>query len=86
MDIDSDEGRPFTHDGDPALRVHVHNAKRRPNQWGYSLGKVNRDSDRLVDLAVCMVGARLGAKVVLDSGRVRASGPARRRRRGGVLA
>ena len=84
MDIDSDEeGRPFHHDGHPALRVHVHNARRRPNQWGYSLGKVNRDSSRLVDLAVCMVGARLGAKTVLDSGKVART--TRRRRRGGVL-
>lgn len=85
MDIDQDEGTPFPHDGHPALRVHVHNARRRPNQWGYSLGKVNRDSNRLVDLAVCMVGARLGAKLALDSGKVTAGGR-RRRRRGGVLA
>ena len=86
LDIDSDEeGAAFPHDGHPALRVHVHNAKRRPNQWGHSLGKVNRDSDKLVDLAVCMVGARLGAKLALDSGKVSAGKKARRRRRVGVL-
>ena len=68
-DIDEDQG--FHHDGHPALRVHVHQAKRRPNQWGFSLGKASRDSHQLVDLAVCMVGARLGRGVVLNSGKVR---------------
>lgn len=68
---DIDEDASLTHDGSPALRVHVHNARRRPNQWGFSLGKINRDSRKLVDLAVCMVGARLGRKIALDSGKVR---------------
>lgn len=66
-----DEDGAFKHDGHPALRTHTHNAKRRPNQWGYSLGKASRDSSQLVDLAVCMVGARLGRGVVLNSGKVR---------------
>jgi hypothetical protein len=65
------ETRPFTHDGHPGLRMHVHNAKRRPNAWGYSLGKASRDSTDLVDLAVCMVGARLGRRLVLNSGKAR---------------
>lgn len=65
-----DEGT-LTHDGNPALRVHVHNARRRPNQWGMTLGKQTRSSKKLVDLAVCMVGARLGRKIALDSGKVR---------------
>lgn len=65
------EHLPFTHDGDAALRMHVHNAKRRPNQWGYSLGKASRDSSDLVDLAVCMVGARLGRRLVLNAGKAR---------------
>lgn len=59
--------RPFTHDGDAILRLHVHNARRRANQWGMSLGKVSRDSHQLVDLAVAMVGARLGRQIVLNS-------------------
>lgn len=66
-----DEEQSFQHDGNPALRSHTHNAKRRPNQWGYTLGKASRDSHQLVDLAVCMVGARLGRGVVLNSGKVR---------------
>lgn len=62
-----DEDGTLTHDGNPTLRVHVHNARRRPNQWGMSLGKENRASTKLVDLAVCMVGARLGRRVALNS-------------------
>ena len=69
QEIDNDQA--FKHDGSPALRTHVHNAKRRPNQWGYSIGKASRDSHQLVDLAVCMVGARMGRGIVLNSGKVR---------------
>lgn len=64
-----DEEQSFRHDGDPMLRVHVHNARRRPNQWGVSLGKQSRDSKKLVDYAVTMVGARLGRRLVLNSGK-----------------
>lgn len=69
------ESPPFHHDGNSALRVHTHNAKRRPNQWGYSIGKASRDSHQLVDLAVCMVGARMGRGLVLNSGKVRKRRP-----------
>ena len=66
-----DEDQSFRHDGSPALRTHVHNTKRRPNQWGYSVGKASRDSSQLVDLAVCMIGARMGRGIVLNSGKYR---------------
>ena len=49
----------FTHDGDIRLRQHVRNARRRPNDYGVSLGKEHRESSRKVDLAVCAVGARM---------------------------
>jgi hypothetical protein len=62
---------PLRHDGSALLRVHVHNARRRPNQWGVSLGKVTRDSNKLVDLAVCMVGAVMGARIALNSGKLK---------------
>lgn len=65
------EAAQFRHDGDPRLRTHVHNAKSRPNQWGISLGKASRDSKQRVDLAVCMVGAVMGARIVLNSGKRR---------------
>lgn len=49
----------FTHDGDIRLRQHVRNARRRPNDYGVSLGKEHRESRRKIDLAVCAVGARM---------------------------
>lgn len=66
-----EEGLGFTHDGDPRLVDHVSNAKRRPNAWGTSLGKVSRDSTEKVDLAVAMVGAIMGARLALNSGKVK---------------
>lgn len=66
-----EEVEPFTHDGHSALRVHTHNARARTNKWGVSLGKKTRDSSDLVDLAVCMVGARLGRRIVMNSGKGR---------------
>lgn len=56
------------HDGHPMLRLHVRQARRYPVQWGVSLGKKTRDSKNLVDCAVAMVGARLGRRIVLNSG------------------
>jgi hypothetical protein len=61
-----DEEGTLTHDGHPVLRLHVHQARRRPNQWGMSLSKQTRDSSKLVDLAVAMVGSRLGRRLVLN--------------------
>lgn len=59
----------LTWDGHPALRAHAQNARRRPNQWGVTLGKPGRDSPHKIDLAVCMVGARMGRRLVLNSGK-----------------
>lgn len=59
----------FRHDGHPHLVTHVFNARQRPNDWGTSLSKVTRDSSNHVDLAVCMVGAVMGARLVLNSGK-----------------
>lgn len=61
----------FRHDGNVHLRTHVHNARKRPTMTGMSLGKVTRDSSKHVDLAVCMVGAVMGARIVLNSGKRR---------------
>lgn len=62
---------PLTWDGDAMFRQHVHNARRRPNQFGVGLGKRSRSSSKLVDHAVGMVGARLGRRLVLNSGKKR---------------
>lgn len=67
IDVEGD----LTHDGDPTLRLHVHNARRRPNQYGVSLGKINRSSAHLVDYAVSMVGARMGRQLALLSPKVK---------------
>ncbi|WP_312715488.1 terminase [Corynebacterium flavescens] len=69
--LDIDEEHTLTHDGHPMLRNHVHNARRRPNQWGVSLGKINRSSSDLVDYAVTMVGARLGRQLALLNPKVK---------------
>lgn len=66
--IDEDDG-DFAHDGDPIMRTHFHNARRRPNQWGTALGKSSRSSSKLVDYGVTAVGARLGRRIVLNSGK-----------------
>ncbi|QRY51738.1 terminase [Mycolicibacterium septicum] len=69
----------LTHDGDPALTLHVHNARARANQWGVTLGKESKNSKKLVDLAVCMVGAHLGRRLVLNNTKLR-NGPQKPRR------
>lgn len=81
LQIDGDDGNgnkdtepDFTWGGSSQLRLHIHNARRRPNQWGVSLGKITRDSNKLVDLAVCMVGSVMGARLALNSGKVRLRG------------
>jgi phage terminase large subunit-like protein len=53
------EARTLRHDGNLMLRIHVTNARRRPNAWGVSIGKEHRESRRKIDLAVCMIGARM---------------------------
>jgi phage terminase large subunit-like protein len=70
IDEDGLEG-VFRHDGHPILAQHVYQAKLRPNQWGVSLSKVTRDSSKHIDLAVCMVGAVMGARIALNSGRLK---------------
>lgn len=76
LEIDGDDGNGHTgttwrHGGSSKLRIHTHNARRRPNQWGVSLGKVTRDSNKHVDLAVCMVGSVMGARLALNSGKLK---------------
>jgi hypothetical protein len=61
------EEHTLKHDGDGRLRTHVRNAKRYPNRYGLSLWKGHRESARKVDLAVCMVGARMLRRLVLNN-------------------
>ena len=64
------------HDGDGRLRRHVRNARRYPNKWGISVWKGHRESSRKIDLAVCMIGARMVRRLVLNN-------PNRKRKRTG---
>ena len=59
----------FTHDGDARLRRHVLNARRYPVAGFVSIAKDRADSKNKIDLAVCMVGARMARRRVLNSGR-----------------
>ena len=54
----------FTWDGDGRLRSHVENARRVPNKYGFTVAKKHRESSRKIDLAVCMIGARMLARTV----------------------
>ena len=67
----------FTHDGDARLRRHVLAAKRYPTRFGMSLAKDHPESRRKIDLAVCMVGARLVRRLVMNSRKTRKRGAGR---------
>ncbi|GAA2108130.1 Terminase [Streptomyces synnematoformans] len=64
--IDITEG-DLTHDGDSRLQRHVLNARRRPNKYGVSIVKESRESPKKIDLAVCMIGARMVRRQLLAS-------------------
>lgn len=52
----------FRHDGHPVTAAHVHNARRRPNRWGVSVGKENRDSTRKIDALVAGCLSRMARR------------------------
>ncbi|MFG3046233.1 terminase [Streptomyces sp. NPDC048241] len=59
--------RGLVHDGHKVLRTHVINARRRTNRWGITIGKEHRESARKIDLAICMIGARMLRRMILNS-------------------
>lgn len=59
----------FTHDADARLRRHVLNARRYPVQGFVSISKSNRESKNKIDLAICMVGARMVRRQLLNNGK-----------------
>ena len=67
------------HNGDPRLRRHVLNARRRPNQWGISFGKETRESPLKVDALAALMLARMACV------RVQGEGVLAKRRRPGTL-
>lgn len=68
MTADEKYACPFTHDGHPALKQHMKNAKSYAGKDGVSLWKGHRESARKIDLAVCAVGARLVRRMVVNKG------------------
>ena len=62
------ESRAFAHDGHPTLVEHLKNARNTLTQHGWSISKVSRGSRKKIDLAVCMVGARMLRRVMLNKG------------------
>jgi phage terminase large subunit-like protein len=59
--------RQLVHDGHKVMRMHVINARRRTNAWGITIGKEHRESARKIDLAICMIGARMLRRIILNS-------------------
>lgn len=55
----------FHHDGDPRVRQHVLNARRRPNAWGVTFGKEHRESRRKIDALPAGVLARMARQAYL---------------------
>jgi phage terminase large subunit-like protein len=51
--------RVITHEGNKRISQYVYNAKRRPNQYGVTIGKEHRMSPRKIDWAIAAVLARL---------------------------
>ena len=58
----------FQHDGHPALRAHLRNARENRTDDGVSVRKNNRESGNKIDLAVCLIGAQMLRRVVLNVG------------------
>lgn len=59
--------KTFTHDGDSRVARHVANCRRKTNRYGYSLRKESRDSAKKIDAAICVIGARMVRRAVLQS-------------------
>lgn len=58
----------FTHDGDPILMTHLRNSRRAPTDMGVSMRKEGRESLKKIDAGVCLVGARMLRRMVLNAG------------------
>lgn len=59
----------FRTDGHKLVRQHFHNARRRPNQWGVTVGKEHRESQRKIDAVPATMLARTARRLLLASGK-----------------
>ena len=57
----------FTHDGDSALGEHVSNCRVNEFKGRWSVKKESPKSSKKIDLAVCMIGARMLYRHVKNS-------------------
>ena len=55
----------FRHDGHPTVRLHVHQARRRPNAWGVTVGKEHRESARKIDALPAGILSRMARRAYL---------------------
>ena len=55
----------------------MRNAKRAPGNYGVSVRKDNRESRHKIDLAVCLIGARMLRRIYLLSTKKGAPGKGR---------
>jgi hypothetical protein len=58
---------PVTFKASSWLEDHLRNAKRAPGKYGVSIRKDNRESRHKIDLAVCLIGARMLRRIYLLS-------------------
>jgi phage terminase large subunit-like protein len=56
--------KAFRHDGDKAVRQHFHNARRRPNNFGTTVGKEHRESKRKIDAVPATMLARTARRLL----------------------
>lgn len=71
----------FRHDGHPVVAQHVHNARKRPNAWGVSVGKEHRESSRKIDALPAGILSRMARRAYLALPRAQ-----QRRQRSGKAA
>lgn len=57
--------RQVSHNGDPQVNQYIYNAKRRPNQFGVSIGKENQSSPKKIDFAITAALARYARQLYL---------------------
>lgn len=57
--------KAFRHDGNLAVRQHFHNARRRPNNFGITVGKETRESPHKIDSVPAVMLARTARRLVI---------------------
>ncbi|AKK04585.1 phage terminase-like protein, large subunit [Corynebacterium mustelae] len=57
----------FTYDGSAVLTTHITNARRAVNRYGTSIRKESPNSAKKIDGAVCLIGARMVRRKLLEA-------------------